>query len=173
MAISQVRVTSGIYKNRPLATPGDHTHPMSSRIRLAIFNSLGDVVRNANILDAFAGSGTLGIEALSRGAKSVTFLENNRAARQIIKNNLRSLNIPDQTITNQLAQDQTFDIIFADPPYDDTQDNLLTTLPAHLTPGGFFILSYPKSKPLPTFANLVQISHKTYAGASITMYQKH
>ena len=89
--MNQVRITSGIYKGRKIETPGGKTHPMGERERLALFNMIASYVPGATVLDAFSGSGALGIEALSRGASRVVFVEKNRKAESVIFNNLFEL----------------------------------------------------------------------------------
>ena len=86
-----VRITSGRLRGRKLETPGGKTHPMGERERLALFNMISDYLPRTTVLDAFAGSGALGIEALSRGASEVVFVESNREAAQCIRRNLVSL----------------------------------------------------------------------------------
>jgi len=88
---NSIRITGGEFGSRTIATPGGDTHPMGDRERLAIFNSLADTIHDARVLDMFAGSGALGIEALSRGAKSVVFVDNSKVAREVIKENVERL----------------------------------------------------------------------------------
>ena len=77
-----VRIISGEFGGRKIEAPdGDRTHPMSERVRNALFTRLGEVVSGATILDAFAGTGSVGIEALSRGARQATFVERDRIAQ--------------------------------------------------------------------------------------------
>ena len=90
---NSVRITSGIYRGHSILTPGEGTHPMGERERLALFNKISDYLPGANVLDAFAGSGALGIEAMSRGAASVTFVEKSPKAAKIIRENLKTLGI--------------------------------------------------------------------------------
>jgi 16S rRNA (guanine966-N2)-methyltransferase len=78
-----IRIISGLLKNHKITAPNSRqTHPMSERIRNAIFNSIQAEILNAEVLDAFAGTGAIGIESLSRGAKSATFIEKNRLAQK-------------------------------------------------------------------------------------------
>jgi 16S rRNA (guanine966-N2)-methyltransferase len=154
---------------------------MGDRERTAIFNSIRDYLPDATVLDAFAGSGALGLEALSLGAKSVVFIEKDRSAAQTISKNIKTLGVGDETklhaapvakIAETLA-DASFDIIFADPPYDAPQLAAITELTKKLKTGGLLVLSLPKNLPAPTFENLKIISDKTYAAAGIRIYQKH
>ncbi len=119
-----MRVIAGKAKHIPLETiKGDATRPTTDRIKETLFNMLQPYVACADFLDLFAGSGQMGIEALSRGAASATFIEKNPAATSCIKNNLAKTHL---TPANVLESDvirglrslkQPYDIIFMDPPY--------------------------------------------------------
>ena len=161
--MSTVRITSGTYKNRKLSVPKS-AHPMGERERIAIFNSLGDISGKI-VLDMFAGSGALGIEALSRGANAATFVDSDRKARELIKQNS-----PVEVEVLPQLSDASYDLIFADPPYDNPQLDLLSEVAKHLNPGGTLILSIPKQLAPPELPNLRQISVKFYANAQIIMY---
>src|ERR1700758_4750644 len=145
-----VRIIAGTFGGRTIASPdGKRTHPMSERVRNAIFNSLGEVVRGARILDAFAGTGAIGIEAISRGAKHATFIEKDRLAQRILTENIEKLAIEDQTkiVRAPVASwastydGEFFDLIFADPPYNDTQFSTVLKLMGLLKPGALMVLS--------------------------------
>jgi len=137
-----VRVVSGTARGRRLVAPkGDSTRPTSDFVREAIFNSLGSVpdldLDDATVLDLFAGTGALGIEALSRGAAHATFVEHDRHALDAIRRNLdttgfaaRATVRPTDATRTELP---TVDLVFADPPYAfQGWDDLLTRLDAHL-----------------------------------------
>ncbi len=124
-----MRITSGIFRGRKLVSPNSEaTHPMGDREKLALFNSLGDSIKGAVVLDLFAGSGALGLEALSRGAKNVDFVENSRKAVLSIKSNISALEVSNSTnifaqdvkvfLDYALANPKKYDIILIDPPYD-------------------------------------------------------
>lgn len=122
-----MRVVAGTARGRKLEVPpGDHTRPTADRVREAIFNSLYSLgaVEGARVLDLFAGSGALGIEALSRGAASATFVENDRAALVALRRNLDALGLTDDARvvpgdgTTFLASATDFDLILLDPPYE-------------------------------------------------------
>ena len=174
-----VRVIGGVYGGRTLDTPnGQTTHPMGERIRNAIFNSLGANLADATVLDAFAGTGALGIEALSRGAKSAVFVERDKIAQNCIQNNLSAL----QILNGQLIKapigawlnsyiGQPFTIIFADPPYYDPQPKILQKLTQLLTPGGTLVVSWPDTLKAPELIGVDNIFDRTYAGAHILMYK--
>jgi 16S rRNA (guanine966-N2)-methyltransferase len=118
-----VRVVAGEFKGRRLAAPrGRRTRPTADRVREAIFSMLGDV-SGARVLDLYAGSGALGIEALSRGAESAVFVERDRAALAALARNLEATGAPGEVRRQDVArflarQEGTFDLVFCDPPYD-------------------------------------------------------
>jgi 16S rRNA (guanine966-N2)-methyltransferase len=118
-----LRVVAGTYKGRRLAAPrGTRTRPTADRVREALFSMLGDV-GGARVLDLYAGSGALGIEALSRGADSAVFVERDARAVAAIERNLAAVgveaNVVRQDVVRFLARaDGAFDLVFCDPPYD-------------------------------------------------------
>jgi 16S rRNA (guanine966-N2)-methyltransferase len=124
-----LRVVAGTFKGRRLAAPrGTRTRPTADRVREALFSMLGDV-SDARVLDLFAGSGALGIEALSRGAASATFVEHDAGAATVIRSNLvrARLDGPAATVVRDDAPrwlrrvpppDGPFDLVVIDPPYD-------------------------------------------------------
>jgi len=125
-----VRVIAGKFKNRKLKTlEGTTTRPTSDRLKEALFNVLQDRIQGAMFLDAYAGSGSIGIEALSRGAEFAAFIELSLQARKIILENLTSLKSPTEMdflllgltaerALKRLSQlPRKFDIVFIDPPY--------------------------------------------------------
>jgi 16S rRNA (guanine966-N2)-methyltransferase len=121
-----MRVVAGELRGRLFeAPPGLDTRPTTDKVREAVFNALGslDLVRDATVADLFAGSGGLGIEALSRGAAHVTFVERDRAALRVLRDNLRALGlersskvVPGDAVV--LAAGLDVDLVLADPPYD-------------------------------------------------------
>ncbi|MCB1256946.1 MAG: 16S rRNA (guanine(966)-N(2))-methyltransferase RsmD [Microthrixaceae bacterium] len=122
-----LRVVAGTCRGRRLATPeGDSTRPTSDRVREATFNSLDahGFVEGANVLDLFAGSGAMGIEALSRGADRATFVDSSRAAATVVESNLRACGFTEQSsvvrmdVSSFLNSDiGNFDLAILDPPY--------------------------------------------------------
>ena len=172
--MNQVRIIAGKYGGRLIKTPsGFKTHPMGDRERGAIFNSIQHDVPNTVVLDAFAGSGAVGLEALSRGALHTTFLEKDRDALRILSENIKKLSAQEQSIITKHPNGftQKFDIIFADPPYDRPQYALIIRLLGFLKPNGIFVLSHPENAQPPKFTNLILLSDKTYAAANIKIYQ--
>jgi 16S rRNA (guanine966-N2)-methyltransferase len=152
---------------------------MGERIRNALFNSLSDSIVGAQVLDAFAGTGSLGIEALSRGAAHATFVERDRIALKILTNNIHTLAITSSstvirtTVANWLAttDDTQFDIIFSDPPYHDPQPATVAELRRLLAPTGTMIVSWPKRLPPPEIPGLQLIDTRTYSEATLNVYR--
>ncbi len=122
--MSKPRIISGIYKGHFLDVP-DVSRPITDRVKTQLFDLISDFIEGAKIADLYAGSGNLGLEALSRGAKHVTFVENDPEAIDIITSNIEKLNIQDEQVnisnldvTKFLSQvSQKFDLIFIDPPF--------------------------------------------------------
>jgi 16S rRNA (guanine966-N2)-methyltransferase len=118
-----LRVVAGTFKGRRLTAPrGTRTRQTADRVREALFSMLGDV-GGARVLDLYAGSGALGIEALSRGADSAVFVERDAQAVAAIERNLAAVgveaNLVRQDVVRFLARaDGAFDLVFCDPPYD-------------------------------------------------------
>lgn len=136
-----LRIIGGTLRQRPLKSPkGQQTRPSSSRLRETLFNICQHKIVGATFLDLFAGSGAVGIEALSRGAASATFVD--RETQALIKQNLKALDLPPQTVVKELRMvHQSFDIIFADPPYAEGEliEALLETLTLLKPDGWLFI----------------------------------
>jgi 16S rRNA (guanine966-N2)-methyltransferase len=168
----QIRIISGKLGGRLIDTPKtDKTHPMGDRERSAIFNRLRGEIADKIVLDAFAGSGAIGIEALSLGAAEVDFLENNRKASETIRNNIAKFKLDSQGKLVRKLRDE-YDIIFADPPYDKPQYEYIEEILKHLKHGSIFVLSHPESPAPWEFRGLSLFSDKSYAAAHIKMYQK-
>ncbi|MBP5634292.1 16S rRNA (guanine(966)-N(2))-methyltransferase RsmD [Candidatus Saccharibacteria bacterium] len=169
---NQIRIISGKLGGRLIDTPKtDKTHPMGDRERAAIFNRLRGDIAGKDVLDAFAGSGAIGLEALSLGANSVDFLENNQKAAKTIKANVAKFKLEAQgKIVRKLQKE--YDIIFADPPYDNPQYEYVEEILKSLKHGGIFVFSHPESPAPWEFRGLSLFSDKSYAAAHIKMYQK-
>ena len=166
-----VRITSGLYRGRSIKTPGDGTHPMGERERLALFNKISGLVSGGKVLDVFAGSGALGIEALSRGAASVTFVEKNPNAARIIRENLKSLGADGEVIigdANKFTSTEKFDVILIDPPYDDFDLVAFSNPFFMLNKDGVLVLSHPGDAP--KLPGLSLIDSRKYAGATLSYY---
>ena len=171
--MNTIRITSGEYRNRTIKTPKKGTHPMGARERLALFNMLAGDLPGARVLDAYAGSGALGIEALSRGAGEVVLVEKSPKAGQIIRENLHTIGIKAEVIMQDVVNFTTselFDIILADPPYDDFDIAGVEHLVGCLKEDGTLVLSHPGEAPV--LMGLTLEKSRSYAGATISVYRK-
>lgn len=146
-----MRVISGKYRRIPLETiPGDKTRPTTDRIKETLFNMIADDIRDCVFLDLFAGSGQIGIEALSRGAEHVTFVENNKRAFDCIRKNLNKVKADSENYNlyfsdafKWLEKPGSYDLIFMDPPYSmNDQQQLVELISANdlLTDDGMAIV---------------------------------
>ena len=171
--MNEVRITSGSYKGHRVVTPGGKTHPMGSRERIALFNMISEYVPGARVLDAYAGSGALGIEALSRGASDVEFLEKSPTVAKGIRNNLRDLDLRARVFTGDATDFTTndgFDLILADPPYDDFDLPGVEYLAGFLKSGGIMVLSHPDKAP--EISELKLLKTRKHAAAHLSVYAK-
>ena len=142
-----MRVVAGRFGGRRLvAPPGEATRPTSDRVREALFSVLGVSVRGARVLDLYAGSGALGIEALSRGAAAAVFVDRAQPAIKAIRANLEALGIEadvrrmqaQAALRTASARAEAYDLVFLDPPYRRAAGlgrELSQALPAVLAPG--------------------------------------
>ena len=173
---TNVKITSGTFRGRELKAPQNGvTHPMGSREKLALFNSLGNKIEGKIILDVFAGTGALGFEALSRGANHVTFIEADKRAAEILKQNAIVLGVMDNiriynTKVEKIAFDSPFDVVIADPPYEYFHDLPLSVLDRLAnTTSEYFVLSHPSDFD-PHVIDAELLSTKAYAGSRITIF---
>jgi 16S rRNA (guanine966-N2)-methyltransferase len=175
-----MRIVAGKLKGRIFAQPnGHHTHPMAEKVRGAMFNTLGDI-EGLTVLDAFAGSGALCFEAISRGAKSAVAIERDPAVQKTVKESITELGIEKQMHVVRASAggwsdnnlDVQFDIVILAPPYDDLQPNLLEKLTKHVKKDGILALDYPGKADAPDFKDAEKISGKKYGDAQIVYYRK-
>lgn len=175
-----IRLIAGTFGGRIIEGSGtNRTHPMGERIRGSLFNIIGTEIENATVLDAFAGSGSLGLEAISRGAAHATFVERDRVAQNVITNNIRTLGVGGQTklvkapVASWLeTTDQQFDIIFADPPYHDLQLSTVGKLTKLLKPNGLMVLSYTGRGEVPTELGVVVVDNRSYGDAVLIFFRR-
>ena len=182
-----MRVIAGSAGGIHLTVPQRGVRPTMDRVKAAIFSSLADQVIDAPILDLFAGSGGLGIEALSRGAASVLFVEEDRQSIRAIEKNLAKTNlrghVRQQDVFEFLRRSsfaEKFRIIFADPPYEKTKsgerftEKLLANaaLAQLLEPGGVFVLEKRPAERIPETELWNVIRAKTY-GATEVLFLRH
>jgi 16S rRNA (guanine966-N2)-methyltransferase len=155
-----MRVIAGRFGGRRLsAPPGAATRPTSDRVREALFSVLGAAVVDARVLDLFAGSGALGLEALSRGAAEATFVDASPAALRAVRANLEALGIAAETrradarafLRTAFAAARHYDLVFLDPPYGlagRLGGELAEALPPVLAPGALVVAESDRRAPL-------------------------
>lgn len=177
-----MRVIAGSAGGLALEVPKKGVRPTMDRVKAAIFSSLGDTIIDAAVLDLFAGSGALGIEALSRGAASAIFVDEDRQAIAAIEKNLSKTKLKgalrQENVFNFLERfstKETFRIIFADPPYEKTKsgepytEKLLAneTLPRLVESEGIFVLEKKPGESLPEMPLWRLIRQKTYGATEV------
>lgn len=174
-----IKIGAGTLAGRILQQPKtSKTRPMTQRVRASIFNRLGDI-SGLKVLDAYAGSGAFGIEALSLGVSEVTFIEYSRSVAQVIQQNLEMLDLvshttiyiePVQRAVKRL-EGQSFDIILADPPYKELQEGDVNLLFSFLVKDGIGILSHSSCIASPELQNANLIDSRTYGDTTISYYR--
>lgn len=201
--MKELRILSGKYKGVKLVSPNlKTTHPMGSREKLALFNMLASYLEGARVLDYFAGSGALGLEAISRGADSVTFVENNPKAMKVIKENVARLECTKGTTsslsseslpgnlggTPQIGRSCTFcqggqthcseNPLLQEPPFsviisDPPYDHYqVPDYASLLADGGVLALSHPSSFDPKTITGLTLLKTNRYATCNISLFTK-
>jgi 16S rRNA (guanine966-N2)-methyltransferase len=178
-----MRVIAGSLRGRRLKAPvGSSTRPTSERVREALFSMLGDV-GGAVVLDLFAGSGALGIEALSRGARRTVFVELEHPAVRVLKGNLAGLGLDSSVAEVRHAEalsalrracerKETYDLLFIDPPYARARELgqvLAGALPSLLRPGARIVLESDRRAPLDLGMEVER--QKRYGDTSITIHR--
>lgn len=177
-----MRVIAGQLGGRTFEAPRtNRTHPMSERMRGALFNALGDI-SGLSLLDCFGGSGALSIEAISRGAKTSMLVEVDKTAYQTIIHNIDSLGVQKQikaTRANVSSWSDNnssalFDLVMCNPPFDDLKADLIKKLTRHVKQKGLFVLCWPAKVETPEFGglNLVDVKEKDYGDAMLVFYRK-
>lgn len=195
-----MRVTGGDLRGRQIIVPQKAVRPTCDRVREALFSSLADFVSGARVLDIFAGSGALGLEAFSRGAAFVCWVEWDRTVLSVLKKNVRQLcepagrnsdaacrksSVPRTRIVQddamrflrRAAPGSPFDIVFADPPYDRNGawlKKLLRVLSDGfmLNHGGFFIMEQNAKTPVRIGEGWSLLKTRTYGETQICVLQK-
>ncbi len=176
-----MRIISGKLSGRTFnPVSGHRTHPMSEKIRGALFNSLGDIT-DLTVLDAYSGTGALSFEAISRGAKSAIAIDLDQSASRTIRENIELLGLDTEVTTVRAAvkgwsrrhQNQQFDIVLLDPPYDNFDPKDLLNLRKHAKKGGIIVLSLPPKTGF-LFGESKQelLLNKSYGDAELYFYRQ-
>jgi 16S rRNA (guanine966-N2)-methyltransferase len=182
---NQLRIIGGEWRGRKLRFPdAPNLRPTPDRVRETIFNWLMPVMHGARCLDLFAGSGALGLEALSRGAASSTFVDSHAKASQAIKSHLDMLNASDKAEVLQMdaakylqKEAVAFDVVFLDPPYQ--SDFMASVIPllennGWLAPGAMLYLEIESRKVLPELPSSWQkLKEKSAGDVSYYLFQRN
>lgn len=179
-----MHVIAGSAKGRRLLTPKDQSiRPTSSRVKEAIFSILAPRVVHARFLDLFAGTGAIGIEALSRGASHVVFVEPARESLTLLRQNIERCGMAAQAdvmartaaeFLRRSSGSRCFDIIFADPPYDQLPRNVLSSIAqsAILGPNSIVILEHASAASVPEqIGRLVRIRQYRYGDTALSRFE--
>ena len=174
-----MRVIAGEFRSRRLKTlPGLETRPTPDRLREALFNVLAPVIPDTIFLDAYAGTGAVGIEALSRGARRAVFAEKNRAAVEVIRENLATLGLETRSEvytgkTLAVLERVAADIVFLDPPYEKEAEyeSALTALGAS---GSKLVIAQHSSRATlkPEYGNLKRYRTIKQGDSSLSFYHR-
>lgn len=177
-----MRVITGTARGRVLETlPGEDVRPTTDRVKEAMFSIVQFELEGRKVLDLFAGSGQLGIEALSRGAAYATFVDSSRDSINCVKNNLNKTGLKTNTsvvqsdsLTFIRTAKETFDIAFLDPPY--SKGLLQAALPLtaqRMSDGGVIICEHPKGEEMPVEAGDFRLYREyKYGKTALTVYRK-
>jgi 16S rRNA (guanine966-N2)-methyltransferase len=179
------RVTAGASRGRLLKTPpGRATRPTTALVREALFNIIGDSIRGARVLDLFAGAGTLGIEALSRGAASATFVERDRACANIVAENLAATGFAQQGdvasadvidwLRAHASDLTTYNLLLLDPPYRDSNAvtgtlQALDQAPLHLE--ALVVVEHHRDQAMPSLQRLAPVRARGYGTTRLTFFR--
>ena len=177
-----MRVITGTARGRVLETlPGEDVRPTTDRVKEAMFSIIQFELEGRRVLDLFAGSGQLGIEALSRGAASATFVDSSKDSIRCVKSNILKTGFKSESVVVQADSltfirtcRETFDIAFLDPPY--SKGILQTALPfaaQRMNAGGVIICEHPAGEKMPSQAGNFEIYREyKYGKTSLTVYRK-
>ncbi len=184
-----MRIIAGTARGTPLQIPKGDARPTTDRVREAVFSILGTRVDGAMVLDLFAGSGALGLEALSRGAKEVVFVEENRAACVVIETNFAKSRLMESGAHARVrcadvfrflrSCGETFALVFADPPYQkqvearDFASELLASAALHeiIVPDGLLVLETAGGAAKNDAPLWTALDSRAYGDTAVTFYQ--
>ena len=182
-----MRIIAGKAGRIAIKVPSAVARPTTDFVRQALFSILGEKVENARVLDLFAGSGALGLEALSRGAAACTFVDEHRQAVSVIQENLKKARLDGghavkSEVAAFLKRDAgSYDLIFADPPYwkfygdkDHVTELLKSALiPPRLAAGAWLIVEISSHQKSPLADDFTLVARREYGSSSVLIYQSH
>ena len=170
-----MRIIAGSHRGQRIAAPkGSDTRPTSDRVRENAFNLIGPV-DGADVLDLFAGSGAMGLEALSRGAASATFVENDREAVRVINANLDKLKLRGAVLAQDAVRAiggarRTYNLVLCDPPYDYDPVRLAPLLAGLLRADGVLVYESSGRQDPPVVPGLTERTSRKYGSARLTLF---
>jgi 16S rRNA (guanine966-N2)-methyltransferase len=175
-----MRIIAGEAKGRRLETPPDGTRPLTGKAREALFSILGDAITGAAVLDLYAGSGSFGLEALSRGATDVVFVERDSQAVSVLRENVEAIDLGGRIeaadVESYLGRSsQTFDVVFVDPQWalDDTAvDQVLTLVEPLVDQDGIVVIHRRAGGGEPASDNLRLTDRRRYGDTELWLYAK-
>ncbi|MBQ2846891.1 MAG: 16S rRNA (guanine(966)-N(2))-methyltransferase RsmD [Clostridia bacterium] len=177
-----MRVITGSARGMTLRTlEGENVRPTTDKVKEAVFSAIQFELEGRRILDLFAGSGQLGIEALSRGAKSAVFVDADKNAIKVVKENLEKTKLASSAIVAQSDSiaflsmtDKIFDIAFLDPPYETgLLQKALSKIDEHIAEGGVVICEHPFKEELEDeIGRLKKYREYKYSKTAVTVYRK-
>lgn len=177
-----MRVIAGTARGLRLVAPRDaQTRPISDKVKESLFGSIGERIVGARVLDLYAGSGAIGIEALSRGAAHATFVERARPALRAIAENLARTGLADQGVVEARSVEAflesttagPWDVAILDPPYAErTLDVPLDRLRAHLAPGGLVVVKHFWRTPMPPDVGFAVIRSRRFGETALTFLEE-
>ncbi|MEN8041847.1 MAG: 16S rRNA (guanine(966)-N(2))-methyltransferase RsmD [Actinomycetota bacterium] len=175
-----MRIIAGAAKGRTLDAPKSGTRPMTGRARESIFSILAQRIRGAHVLDLYAGSGSLGLEALSRGAADAVFVERGQRAVAILERNVDKVGLGGRVRRGDVtaflrSETETYDLVFVDPPYaDDDTDvhDVLVLIESCLAPQGVIVLHRQERSRVAVPDFLRTVDERRYGDAVVTMMER-
>ena len=175
-----MQIIAGTAKGRKLAAPPSGTRPMTGRAKESIFSILQWEMANARVLDLFAGSGGLGLEALSRGAASATFVEKSPRAARILGDNIDRVGLGGTVVVNDVGSalgnlEGPYDLVFVDPPYampDSDVSRVLDRLESVSATGAVVVLHRHASSTMPQPEFLALRTERRYGDACVNVYER-
>ena len=175
-----MRIIGGEAKGRRLDSPGEGARPLTGRAREALFSILGERIREACVLDLYAGSGSFGLEALSRGAAEVVFVERDRRTVGVLERNVETVGLGGRVEAADVeaylgSSTALFDLVFIDPPFalEDTLIDVVIGLAGdRLSDGGIAVVHRRSGGPQPESDNLRLTDRRRYGDSELWLFEK-
>ncbi len=179
-----MRITGGEFCGRPVKVPsGDKVRPTQDRVRGALFSMLAEKIPGARVLDLFAGSGAVGLDAVSRGACEAVWVESDRRHAEVLKANVVALGAAGRVVVDDClrwlrrAEGGPFDLVFADPPYDWAQAHgfggiaELLRIGKLMRPGGVLVIEQPGDLPAAELPEWELLRDRAYGQTRLVVYR--